>query len=293
MSVVLIGLFIVNSIFFAKAFRDGTVINRVAAGQLGDFVGGYIGTIFMLLSVVLLYSTLKNQRSNYQSQMFELRYFELLKLHRDNVSELELKSAKGRKIFVLLLREFREILKIVKEKAKETNLDFPPEKYIEIAYYCLFYGTGPNSTRMLKDSLSKIPCDFVDALVGKLSDESTKQSVKKNRNFEYVPFEGHQSRLGHYYRHLYQTVCYVNSKNFLSFKEKYDYVKTVRAQLSTHEQAMFLLNSLTPTGNAWWKYNLMLDYKLVKNVPQFFFDEDGELDITGLFPESYFEWQND
>jgi len=77
-----------------------------------------------------------------------------------------------------------------------------------------------------------------------------KERVRRERNFDYTPFEGHQSRLGHYYRHLYQMTRYVDEQSIDI--NKYEYVKTIRAQLSTHEQALLLLNSLTPVGQDWW-----------------------------------------
>src|SRR5690606_6627997 len=100
---------------------------------------------------------------------------------------------------------------------------------------------------------------------------------------------GHQSRLGHYYRHLYQTVSYVNIQE--SNIDKYEFVKTIRAQLTTHEQALLFINSLTPIGKNWWNKNLMIGYKFVKNIPYCFFDEKGEIDLTSHFPKDYFEYQ--
>lgn len=72
--------------------------------------------------------------------------------------------------------------------------------------------------------------------------------------------------------------------------DKYEYIKTIRAQLSTHEQALFLLNSLTPAGKNWWDEELITNYRLVKNLPPEFFDKEIELDINNLFDQGYFEW---
>lgn len=99
--IVIAGFVVMNLIFIAGAFREGSAIDRTAAGQLGDFVGGYIGTVFALISVVLLFATLKNQRRAAQEQNLETKYFELIKMHRDNVAELYLQDTNGRRIFVL------------------------------------------------------------------------------------------------------------------------------------------------------------------------------------------------
>lgn len=286
-----LGLIVANLIFIADVFRETNTVNPVAAGQLGDFVGGYVGTIFALISVVLLFSTLKYQRLASQLNNFETKFFELIKMHRDNVAELELQNTSGRRIFVLLIRELRSILDIVKEIAGQHKQQLTQQQLLHIAYYCLFFGTGPNSSRMLTMSLKKFNTAFIHELVNELDNTKTKNRVQKVRKFGYVPFEGHQSRLGHYYRHLYQTICYVH-KQELSI-DKYEYIKTLRAQLTTHEQALLLVNSLTPMGQDWWKKEeeLIVVYKMVKNIPRDFFDKSTELDIDSLFASGYFEWQ--
>jgi hypothetical protein len=158
-----------NLIFFAGAFRGDTV-DRTAAGQLGDFVGGYIGTLFALTTVVLIVTTLKTQQRASERQNFENKYFELIRMHRDNVDELDLQEATGRKIFVLLLREFRSILPVVEELGQQHGQQLSAIKLLHIAYYCLYYGTGPNSSRMLRMSLAEFDSAFITALDQRLGD---------------------------------------------------------------------------------------------------------------------------
>jgi hypothetical protein len=286
--VVVAGLVAMNAIFIASAFRGDTV-DREAAAHLGDFVGGYVGTFFVLMSVVFLIATLRNQQSSTAHDNFENRYFELLKLHRDNVAELQLQEISGRKIFVWLIRELRSIMLVVREVAREQKISLDDRGVLQVSYYVLFFGTGPNSSRMLGASLASSPGLFVDALEKRLNDPTMKQSVQTSRQFPYTPFEGHQSRLGHYYRHLYQTVRYVDAQS--DIEQKYDYVKTVRAQLSTHEQALLLVNSLTPIGQNWWSNGFIVNYRMVQNLPREFFDSSYELDTKSLFPSGYFEWE--
>lgn len=142
---------------------------------------------------------------------------------------------------------------------------------------------------MLKTSLSDFEPTFTDAIESKLRQAQTREKVLDEQKLGYVPFEGHQSRLGHYYRHLYQMIRYVDQQSMDI--DKYEYVKTIRAQLSTHEQALLLVNSLTPVGRNWWENGLMLKYRLVQNLPPNFFDSSTELDTSELFPSGYFEWE--
>jgi hypothetical protein len=210
--IVALGLASVNAIFISKAFRQSTTVDPETAGQLGSFVGGYVGAIFALIGVVLLLSTLKNQRVAFLQQNFENKYFELIKIHRDNVAEIALRGASGRRVFVLLLRELRCALEVVREIAKTSKQHLSQREMLTVAYYCLFYGVGPNSSRMLKMSLANFDAGFIAEIEKEFNSPETKEKWRRVRKFKHIPFEGHQSRLGHYYRHLYQLVHYVDQQ---------------------------------------------------------------------------------
>jgi hypothetical protein len=287
--ILLIGLACMNGIFLSKAFRQSGTVDPEGAAQLGSFVGGFVGAMFALIGVVLLFATLRTQRDAFLLQSFENRYFALIQMHRDNVAEVDLRRAAGRKLFVWLVRELRCALEVVRVVDRSHASQLNKEQLLHVAYYCVFYGVGPNSSRMLKISLSEFDKAFVDAVEVELNKDETKERYRAERHFPYKPFEGHQSRLGHYYRHLYQMVQYVDQRELKI--NKYSYVKTIRAQLSTHEQAMLLVNSRTPLGRKWWSERLIDRYKLVKNIPRDFFDKNTELDADSLFDSKYFEWQ--
>jgi hypothetical protein len=98
---------------------------------------------------------------------------------------------------------------------------------------------------------------------------------------------GFQLQLGHYFRHLYQTVNFINEQEYLNYQGKYNYTKTLRAQLSTYEQVIFYQNSLSSLGNIWElcvskrfdkpietvpisevvNKQLITKYNLIKNMP--------------------------
>lgn len=282
------GMIAMNLIFFAKAFRQTHTVDRTAAGQLGDFVGGFVGTFFALVTVVLIVRTLRNQMEASEKEHFETKYFELVKMHRDNVSEMELGHATRRKVFVVILREFRKALESTRRIAEESNRALDHRELLEAAYCCLFFGVGPNSSRMLRIYLAELDAKFVEAVEQELTKPGPRAQIE--RDLTYAPFQGHQSRLGHYYRHLYQMVKYVDQQTIDI--DKYEYVKTIRAQLSTHEQALLLLNSLTKMGQAWWTDRLITRYRFVQNIPPDFFDKATELDTSELFGRGYFEWED-
>jgi Putative phage abortive infection protein len=276
-----------------------------AWGQFGDFFGGMLNPIYALLAfLALLYNLnlqseqLRIARDEQAASIrsaeilsFEAKYFELLRLHRENVSELQVDEIKGRKLFVVLIREFRLALEVTKEMAELHGNMFSQLQFAHIAYYCLLFGTGPNSSRVLARSLGEFDSTFVNALVQRLADSGTKRVARKQKGLKYIPFEGHQSRLAHYYRHLYQAVQYVDQQEIEI--DKYQYVKTIRAQLSNHEQALLLLNSLTPIGRNWRNNNYLNRYRMVQNIPREFFDPKTELDLQSFFEKNYFEWEEE
>src|SRR5690606_36324271 len=141
------------------------------------------GTIFALVSVVFLYSTLKNQREASTIEKFETKFFELIKMHRENVAEIGIGKDFGKKIFVMMIREFREIQKITKEIAEKQNQKYNQEETFIISYYALFFGVGPNSSRMLIEALKSYNQNFVFEFERALNNEATKTRIKKERRF--------------------------------------------------------------------------------------------------------------
>ena len=92
-------------------------------------------------------------------------------------------------------------------------------------------------------------------------------------NFRFTKYYGgHQHRLSHYFRHLFQTYEFLESQHFLSTKKKYEYGKILRSQLSTFEQYLLVYNTISELG---WKWELKSEegnelvtfYRLIKNIP--------------------------
>jgi hypothetical protein len=65
--------------------------------------------------VLLIYSAFKDQRLSSTTEKFQNKYFELIKIHRENVAEIKIGEETGKKVFMIMVREFREILKIARE----------------------------------------------------------------------------------------------------------------------------------------------------------------------------------
>lgn len=83
-------------------------------------------------------------------------------------------------------------------------------------------------------------------------------------------YGGHQFRLGHYYRHMYAAVNFIDREKYLSQEEKYFYIKILRVQLSNYEQIALFLNTISGLGRAWeleGDSTLVSTYNLITNIP--------------------------
>lgn len=83
---------IVVSYIFCKALGESGYIladsnHQVSiseTGNIGDFIGGVVGTIFSLVSVVLLILTLTDQFQQNKLDRFGQTFYEMLHIHNDN-----------------------------------------------------------------------------------------------------------------------------------------------------------------------------------------------------------------
>lgn len=291
-------------------------------GQVGDFIGGVVGTFFSLGGFLILILTLNEQTKFASKERFESKFFDLLKLHRENIKELETDSKSGRKelhdIFAQFLKCRQESIIFFKRK-KEANIyeesylnelkdslnvfnssiDMVSLAKLNIAYLITFYGVGAEGKETVRDQFrGKYKSEFYEPILAFLSMKPIKESkyyknwkaihkisskktrikafeiireLRNNPNYDcaeytnvldksirnqypnnYIKYYGgHQYKLGHYFRHLFQTFTFINEHKKLNKNEKYFYAKTLRAQLSTAEQSLLFVNSISHLGLVW------------------------------------------
>lgn len=85
-------------------------------GNVGDFVGGVVGTVLSFASVILLILTLTDQRDQNKLDRFGQTFYEMLHIHNDNVTSMKLKdvdNTTGRDVFTKLVTDYEHIYDIV------------------------------------------------------------------------------------------------------------------------------------------------------------------------------------
>ncbi|WP_340153449.1 putative phage abortive infection protein [uncultured Marivirga sp.] len=302
------------SIYLVLNGSDSQIIKDsfTIGGSVGDSVNGIFAPIIGVAAVIttffaflIQYQANEQIRNDTKIERFENKFYEMLRLHKENVNEIDINNNyQGRKAIIKMYIEFRFIFFLVNtireswnEKGKVVNED--EDYYMKIAYTIFFFGVGDLEEGSLiyeskNDEFFKAVIEHCKYKLYKEKKESGKISARipnmgpqvEYWKLKYKPLKGHASKLGHYFRHLYQTIKFIAlAPPFTSdLKEdkkiKYEYLKTLRAQLSNHEQAMIYFNSFFRAGKVWWgdekisKRNkdgslisYFLDWRIIKNLP--------------------------
>ena len=301
-------IILISVIFFLfEGYKNGFSfnLNSDLLDHFGSFIGGLVGALFSLASVLLVLETLEKQEKIIKNQAIDLKrqkvndqFYELLKIHRENCSEMLVYGQQGRKVFIDLYIEVCQSLNTIQKINLNYNLNLKQEDEINIAYLCFYFGAiGKNSINALKPYIE----EYGDSLTANIEKEYTSANKElKDKNNDYF-FDGHQVRLGHYFRHLYQIVRFINDQDskIITYQEKYQYIRILRAQLSNHEQVIFFFNSLSKLGKSWEREKglslndqLVTKYNFITNIPKDFINTDNvTIDIESYYPSIVFEYQ--
>lgn len=274
------------------------------SGEVGDTIGGitapFIAVGASILTFIAFWVQFKaneQQREDIHIERFENKFYELIRLHKSNVEEFSIgvnpDTVEKRKSFVSLFNEFRYTFfccSKVRDDLKNSNVlvnEYSEEQIARLAYIFFYAGIGNNSDIMSKAmnwdnefelTLFNSVISFLKEIKKASSDTPEFQDEDGNKvqlTIKYAPWGGHQSRLGHYYRHLFQTVVFVISQDnkIIPKNEKLNYLRTLRAQLSDHEQLMLYYNAVAGFGERWildnrhGNVNYFTDFKMIHNIP--------------------------
>lgn len=289
---------------------------------ISGIAGPVIALIAALLTFLAFWAQLQANKVNSTTDQViendetinytEYRFYELVNIHRANVSEINIADkVSGRKAFVSMFNEFKccyHVLRSVYAEQKEikSGQDILSEQdFMNISYIIFFMGINGASSPLTQELIKQYDESIIEKYLGSLKKLQKKHiedgiiSIPANESsfslkLKYKPFCGHMTRLEHYYRHLFQAVKFITTQDEISDKEKYRFIKILRAQLSGHEQLMLYYNSLTTLGKPWLENKYFTEYRMLKNLPLPLADfgekpkdKLGEKNSKG---ESLFEW---
>ncbi|WP_308990807.1 putative phage abortive infection protein [Mariniflexile litorale] len=294
-------------IYFPESVSsDGKKLNP---NEIGDTIGGilnpiigFTASILTFLAFYIQFKANKQQKELFRQELdsnkFESQFYEMLRLHKENVNEINIKltfdsktrneihiqteDVSGRECFKYFLEELKIIYFVAK---KSINL-ITHDKAINIAYSIFFHGIG---VFINKPIYTKEEREFYEILksLEYINDGNRNIGTRGNKHkfndyvseksnyygakvLNYDLFQGHSANLAHYYRHLYQTVKFIANQNdqFLTYEQKRNYLRILRSQLSNQEQAMLFYNWKSDFGHGWQnktnKY--FTDYRMIHNL---------------------------
>lgn len=280
-------------------------LNFTETGSIGDTIGGLMNPFIALAGVMVTFlafyiqykfnefqitqfkKEIRLNQTKYDKDKFENQFYEMLRLHRENVNELYIKIRKktdgsiveetvyGRRVFEHISLELSLCYMVALYSFKNENLT--PKKLLNEAYGLFFHGLGLKDLEkhLFFKNLKKLQ-DFIDDFNYKAFDEEIHDNVKMaksnliSKRIEFQIFNGYNHQLAHYYRHLFQTVKFVAQQNesLLTYSQKRNYLRILRAQLSNSEQVLLFYNWHSGFGRQWEdetsKY--LTDYRMIHNI---------------------------
>ena len=211
------------------------------ASKIAPFVGSCVGVFFTLAGTLLVFENLQITRLNNERNQL---------LTQKNQFE---------NIYFNLLTQQRQI----KDGIKTTIRFDKAEIDMESADFNFF-----------DDLILRLKLDF-----SKKENSKKENSRKELVNLYNKWFTIYNSDLGHFFRHMYHIVKFVDNNPYFksidkdeNFFQKEDYIKILRAQLSNAEIVLLALNGLTGQGEKFKtyidKYQLLVNINLEQEMPE-------------------------
>jgi len=256
--------------------------------SFGQYIGGLIGTVFIITSTLLIILTFIKQSIDNKKNQIERHFFKMLDYHNDNVNNLSIKHIKlnekekvlGRRAFVIFRLQLFKLLEIVEKIDEELKLKLKKKQIIDLAYITFFYGIDKEWKDFLIRKLIRYERsnEIVDLLIKYKEEEKNENNKNIGRT--------NQTSLSSYFRNMYNAIKYIDESRLLTFDEKSRLIKIFRAQLSNPELFVLYLNVVSRFGKNWIKNNYIIKYEFIKNIPR---DYCGKYDHTKKFKMQYEE----
>lgn len=227
-------------------FYFGSISKEV--GQFGDFFGGMLNPLLTFLTffgliatIVIQKQELKSARIEYEktatalsTQAIETTFFNTLDLHHNITENLSLD---------ILEIEGSNRLSLLQIASRNAVLGLP-ERQTQFSGRLVF---GATLSYLTKGS------------------QEPDSAVVRYREIQ----EDHNHVFGHYFRNLYQALKVIDgySENHLTEGDKRKYTSILRAQLSTTEPALLLINCVDGVCDQGQFRNLLVKYSMLEHLP--------------------------
>ncbi|WP_448606696.1 putative phage abortive infection protein [Paenimyroides ceti] len=240
-------------------------------GQFGDFIGGFIGSLFSLAGVILFYVALKEQRKDISinQKNIELQTSALeqqVKEFQAQKTELE----ETRKVYeeqTILIREQTNLYRQQNKELKEQS-NISKNQQFDSSFFS--YLSLLNEYRNNLNKLSNSGNYFGDILNEVKEQRIDENSIRKILDLvceKYLDvFELHRDKMAPYFKTLYRIMMLIDSSN-IDLSKKIEYFKLLRSQFSDVELLILNYNYHTDLGIK--VRALIIKYNFLKHINLF------------------------
>lgn len=261
------------SLFFWNNFEqkvNGDTDIEGKWGAFGDYMGGVLNPILGFITIVLLLISHyrdsekdEDYRKQREIDLILMRIHKLIDNHNKCVDSFEIFNKNnevvhsGKFVFTRIFN----MIKIVNTHLKYLHSKGLTDKDILIVSYILIYfGNHDRFVEFLNTNYPTINYERdLEKKIDKINDVLTDK-------YNLRLFNGFNTIFGTYFRGIYHIVDTINSCNLISDQFKYELVKDIRSQMSNQEQSLLLINSMSTRGRKWVEKDLIIKYKLCRNI---------------------------
>lgn len=237
-------------------------------GQFGDFIGGFIGSLFSLAGIIIFYVALKEQRRDININQQNLG----LQTDALNQQVLEFRDQKEelietRKVYeeqTILIREQTNLYRLQNKELKEQSGIAKVQQFDTSFFsYLSIFNDYKNSLNLLTPSKN-----YFGALTEKIravvSDDKSLNKSLENICEQYLEiYNENKDKLSPYFKTLYRLMVLVDTSNIDDYK-KIEYFKLIRSQLSDDELLILHYNYHTDLGIKVRSY--IIKYSILKHL---------------------------
>jgi hypothetical protein len=241
-----------------ESFSVDSKIDSEKVAQLGDSIGGIIGSIWSLAGVILFYVALTEQRVdiqtnrdalkaqvkalNQQIEEFGLQRIELeetRKVFKEQSETLTIQRFENTFFQLLSLHhDLVDKLKFSKPTFRKVPLNYEKREVLIQGYKDLTINIEYNNSKVSQSEFGSLEEE-------KNPPTSREEATSRLRTaFHKFYFKDYNQTLSHYFRNIYHVFKFIYMSDLIKSDKKQFYASLVRAQLSSEELFLILYNSL-------------------------------------------------
>ncbi|MES2726868.1 MAG: putative phage abortive infection protein [Bacteroidota bacterium] len=260
-SITVIIILIISSltvIYFLHGNTKGTVYTNL--GLSGDFIGGILGTIISLLSLIYLVSAFRLQKRELEEtkkylhkQQFESTFFKMLDMINIIGNDLKIEDSENKPILQgnMFYRKFFNMM--------TANYKFEfiePYSDLKNYHFTNFVTSHINNTDPDKSFYKEKPMwgndnayhvrnDFDVNLTKAWKEEHDKEFCGIVYTYSYERFD---TQLGHLFRYIYNAMQFVINECKTDVSQQKIYINFIQAQLSNYQLVIMFYSGVSKTS---------------------------------------------